>query len=437
MVNLISKPVGGVFGQLKVPGDKSISHRAVMLGAIARGQTTVKDALRGDDVRRTIAAFRTLGIEIDDASPSRLKINGAGLNGLRAPKIDLDCGNSGTAMRLLSGLLAAQPHRIRLTGDASLSTRPMLRVVEPLRAMGAEIATSAAGTPPLEIKTSSRLTPINWQSPVASAQVKSAILLAGLHCHGETTVTEPALTRNHTEIMLATFGCPVRSTDTQVSIAGGCELQGQQIQVPADISSAAFFIAAAVLTPASDLTLTDVGVNPTRIGLLDALKRMGADIQLHNLRQFGGEPVADLRVRHSQNLSGTSIDGDLIPKMIDEIPVFAVIAAHARGATQITDCEELRVKESDRIAAIAAGLGALGTKVEELPDGLVIEGGSMQSGIVESFGDHRIAMAFAVAGAAASGEVLIQDCDCIETSFPEFAQTARQCGMQIVEAVDA
>ncbi len=408
-----------------------------MLGAIARGQTTIKDALRGDDVLRTIAAFRALGVEIDDASPSLLQINGAGLNGLQAPEIDLDCGNSGTAMRLLSGLLAGQPHRIRLTGDESLSKRPMRRIVKPLQAMGADIETSADGTPPLEIRAGSRLKPIQWQSPVASAQVKSAILLAGLHCTGETTVTEPTPTRDHTEIMLASFGCPVKAACAQVSITGGVELQAQQIQVPADISSAAFFIAAAILLPESDLTLTDVGVNPTRIGLLDALRQMGADLQLRNLRQFGHEPVADIRIRYSENLSGTSIDGDLIPRMIDEIPIFAVIAAHAQGTTRMTECEELRVKESDRLAAIAAGLDALGTKVQEFPDGLAIEGGAMQSGIVDSFGDHRIAMAFAVAGAAASGEVLIRNCDCVETSFPEFARTARQCGMQVVEAVDA
>ena len=421
-------------GRLKVPGDKSISHRAVMLGAVAQGHSKVEGALMGDDVLNTIGAFRACGVDIR-GDETQLLIDGVGLRELNQPRSKIDCGNSGTAIRLLTGLFAGQPHLIRLVGDDSLSKRPMRRIVDPLDAMGARIELSENGTPPVVIRPSSKLQPIQWTLPVASAQVKSAVLLAGLYCDGETTVIEPEVTRDHTEIMLRSFGCPVRSENRRISLRGGAELHGQSLKVPSDISSAAFFIAAALLIPGSDLTLTEVGINPTRTGLIEVLQEMGGSVELVSHNDASHEPAAEVRVRYTGELSGVSVDPAIIPRMIDEIPILAVVAAFAKGRTVLSGCEELRVKESDRIFSVASGLKALGVCVEERHDGLAVEGGQVKGGMIDSFGDHRIAMSFAIAGAGSDAEVQIRNCDCVGTSFPGFTMLARECGMNIEESL--
>lgn len=419
-------------GRLRVPGDKSISHRSIMLGAIAEGETRISGFLEGADALATLAAFRRMGVRIQGPDRGEVRIQGAGLRGLQAPDAPLDVGNSGTSMRLLSGLLAGQAFPATLVGDASLTRRPMRRVTEPLALMGARIGTSAQGTAPLTIEPAECLTGIDYRMPVASAQVKSCLLLAGLYAQGETCVTEPAPTRDHTERMLTAFGYSVRRTARRVCLTGGGRLLGCRLQIPADISSAAFFLVGASIAPGSDLTLEGVGINPTRVGAINILRAMGADIELLDRRTAGGEPVADIRVRAAP-LKGIAIPVDQVPLAIDEFPAIFIAAACAGGATVLTGAEELRVKESDRIQVMADGLQTLGIRAEPLADGIRILGGQIGPGMVEAHGDHRIAMAFAIAGLRASGPIEIRDCANVETSFPGFAALAAGVGLPIRE----
>lgn len=416
-----SKPARGVRGEISVPGDKSISHRSIMFGAIANGVTTVRGVLRGEDNMATLNAFRLMGIDIADDGET-LRIEGKGLHGLSEPSDVIDCGNSGTSMRLIAGLLAGQRFFSVLTGDQYLRKRPMKRVVEPLSLMGASIAGRENGAKaPLAI-TGKALKGISYASPVSSAQVKSALLLAGLYAEGETVVTEPHLSRDHSERMLRYFGADVETSAGGVTIRGGRELKGGEIAVPGDISSAAFFIVAALIVPGSELLIKGVGVNPTRTGIIDILNSMGASIQLMDKREVSGEPVADILVKSSQ-LKGVDIAGDVVPRAIDEFPVISVAAAFAKGKTVIRDAHELRVKETDRIAAMAANLRAAGVEVTETEDGMEIGGVERLQGCsVESFGDHRIAMSMLVAGLAAKAPVTVNDTECIATSFPNFMQ---------------
>ncbi len=423
-----------ISGRIRVPGDKSISHRSIMLGAIAEGNTTITGFLEGEDSLATLQAFRDMGVVIEGPEQGEVKVYGVGLHGLSKPPGALYLGNSGTSMRLLSGLLSAQAFDVELTGDASLSGRPMQRVIDPLSRMGAEIL-SNGGKPPLIMKGNRQLKGISYEMPVASAQVKSCLLLAGLYARGETRVTEPAPTRDHTERMLSGFGydLTVRQLDNisrEVRLKAGGVLKGTRIDVPADISSAAFFLVAASITPGSDLILEHVGVNPTRIGVINILREMGAHIELQNERNVGGEPVADIRVRYAP-LKGIDIPEDQVPLAIDEFPVLFVAAACASGRTVLTGAEELRVKESDRIQTMADGLIALGVDARPTDDGMIINGGSIGSATVDSHGDHRIAMAFAVAALRASGKVQILDCANVATSFPNFVQLANGVGMNI------
>jgi 3-phosphoshikimate 1-carboxyvinyltransferase len=428
-------PGGTLRGTVLVPGDKSISHRAIMLGALADGETTVTGFLEGADSLATLAAFRAMGVRIEGPDAGRVHIHGVGLHGLATPTAPLDVGNAGTAMRLLCGLLAGQRFRSTLVGDASLSRRPMRRVTEPLARMGAEIDTTAAGTAPLAIHPVAHLAAIRYDMPVASAQVKSCLLLAGLYADGETCVTEPAVTRDHTERMLATFGCPVRRDGARVCVRGGSRLTAAPVEVPADISSAAFFLVGASIAEGADLTLPAVGVNPTRIGVLNILEAMGARLEIGNRRDCGAEPVADIRVQHAP-LRGIEIPADQVPLAIDEFPALFIAAACAEGETLLTGAAELRVKESDRIAVMAAGLTALGVETEVLPDGIRIQGrggGRLGGGSVDSHGDHRIAMAFAMAALRADAPVLVRDCANVDTSFPGFATLAAGAGLGIEE----
>lgn len=412
------KPATAVRGEISVPGDKSISHRSIMLGSIARGETTVRGFLRGEDNISTLNAFRAMGVEVEDDGEV-LRIAGRGLHGLNEPADILDCGNSGTSMRLMTGLLAGQRFFSVLTGDRYLRRRPMKRVIEPLGRMGARIFGRAGGDQaPLAIVGAS-LAGIDHTSKVASAQVKSALMLAGLYADGTTTVTEPHLSRDHSERMFRHFGADIETSGTAVKVRGGRELEGRDIVVPGDISSAAFFIVAALIVPGSELLIRGVGVNPTRTGILDILTGMGGDIELVDERELSGEPVADILVR-SSSLTGVEIGGDVIPRAIDEFPVISVAAACASGRTVLRDARELRVKETDRIAAMATNLRLAGVTVEETEDGMVIEGGRLTGCAVESFGDHRIAMAMLVAGLAAAGEITVADVACIQTSFPTF-----------------
>ncbi|HEY5633243.1 MAG TPA: 3-phosphoshikimate 1-carboxyvinyltransferase [Burkholderiaceae bacterium] len=431
-------PGGRLSGRLRVPGDKSISHRSIMLGAIADGTTEVSGFLEGADAISTMNVFRALGVRIDGPHAGRVTVHGVGIDGLAPAAGALDCGNAGTAMRLLMGLLAGQRFASTLVGDESLTRRPMRRVSEPLGAMGARIETTD-GTPPVRIEPAQRLHGIDFTMPVASAQVKSAVLLAALYAHGETSVTEPAPTRDHTERMLGGFGVALRRDGARVTIRGGQRLRATRIDVPADISSAAFFLVAASIAPGSDLVLEHVGMNPTRTGVIDILRAMGARIEVIGAREVGGEPVADLRVRSAQ-LRGIEVPPELVPLAIDEFPVLFVAAACARGRTVVTGAEELRVKESDRIAVMAEGLRALGVGARPTPDGMVIEGAQSEGavfggGVVDSHGDHRIAMAFAVAALRASDPILIRDVANVATSFPGFTGLARGAGIQ-VEQVD-
>jgi 3-phosphoshikimate 1-carboxyvinyltransferase len=426
----------GLRATLRIPGDKSISHRAVMLGAIARGTTEVNGFLEGADALSTMHAFRALGVSIEGPNKGHLRIAGVGLHGLQAASAPLDCGNAGTAMRLMMGLLAGQRFSSTLVGDASLSKRPMRRVAEPLGRMGAQVGTRD-GRPPIQISPGSGLHGIDFALPVASAQVKSAVLLAGLYAQGTTRVTEPSPTRDHTERMLGGFGVQVLLEGASRTVSGGQSLEACAIEVPGDISSAAFFLVAASIIPGSDLTLEHVGINPTRTGVIAILRRMGATIELLNPREAGGEPVADLRVR-AASLQGIEVPRELVALAIDEFPVLFVAACCARGTTVVRGAEELRVKESDRIAAMEAGLLACGATVKATPDGMIIQGDPEQrfAGVqIDSRGDHRIAMAFTVAAQRATAPVEILDTANVATSFPNFVALAQACGMQVVARV--
>jgi 3-phosphoshikimate 1-carboxyvinyltransferase len=419
-----------------VPGDKSVSHRALMLGSIAEGRTEVSGFLAGEDCLATLAAMRALGVEIQQPSPTEMSINGVGLHGLQAPAADLDLGNSGTAMRLMAGLLSGQPFDSVLTGDESLSSRPMSRIVEPLTMMGAAIESDCDGSPPLQVSGGVRLHGIHYDLPMASAQVKSAVLLAGLYADGTTSVTEPAVTRDHTERMLRSMGVTVTSVDRTIALSGGQQLQGCNVRVPADLSSAAFVMLAAVLAEDANILITNVGVNPTRTGVVDILQGMGADISLENPQLLGEEPVADIRVRSSR-LQGGSVDPALVSLAIDEFPVLFVAAASASGKTGFSGIGELRVKESDRIAAMSEGLRKLGIQVDESADGAVVHGGEFAGATVQSHGDHRIAMSLALAGTVAKGEVLVEDVAAVDTSFPGFCDCMASIGANIRPITDS
>lgn len=406
-------------GELAVPGDKSISHRAVMLGALAKGTTSVTNFLKGADCLSTISCFEKMGIEIEQL-PSEILIHGKGLHGLKAPETILDAGNSGTTTRLLSGILAGQAFCTTLTGDASIQKRPMTRIITPLSQMGGKIESiSGNGCAPLKI-TGHPLKPIHYLSPVSSAQVKSCVLLAGMYADGITKVTEPYLSRNHSELMLRSFGADVTSEGTTAAITGNPVLEGQKVVVPGDISSAAYFIAAGLLIPGSEILIKDVGINPTRDGILKVCADMGADIQLLNKREYGKEPVADILVKHSE-LKATVIEGALIPTLIDELPMLAVMAAFAQGTTVIRDAQELKVKESNRLDIIVQHLSAMGADIIPTEDGMEIHGGKpLKGAVLDSYMDHRIAMSFAVAGMAADGETEILNASCVDISYPEF-----------------
>lgn len=423
-------PGGKLSGRIRVPGDKSISHRSIMFGSLAEGVTEVTGFLEGDDALATLQAFRDMGVSIEGPDNGRVVIHGVGMRGLNKPAKALDMGNSGTSIRLLSGLLAGQQFDVTLVGDSSLAKRPMRRVTNPLAEMGAVVESNEAGTPPLHIKGGSALKGIDYKMPMASAQVKSCVLLAGIYAEGETCVTEPAPTRDHTERMLQAFGYEVTREGSRACLSGGGKLTAANIEVPADISSAAFFMVGASISPGSDIVLEHVGINPTRIGVINILKAMGGDITLHNERHIGGEPVADIQVRYAP-LKGIDIPLDQVPLAIDEFPVLFVAAACAEGTTVLSGAEELRVKESDRIQVMADGLQALGVDAQPTPDGMVIHGGKIGAGSVESHEDHRISMSFAMAALRASGEIVINDCANVNTSFPGFVRLAASSGVRI------
>lgn len=420
---------GQLTGSFRVAGDKSISHRSIMLGSLAEGITKISGFLEGEDALATLAVFRAMGVKIDGPIDGKVTVHGVGMHGLSAPENDLYVGNSGTSIRLLSGLLAGQSFDVTMSGDKSLSGRPMRRVTDPLALMGAQID-SADGKPPLTIHGVNKLTAISYVLPMASAQVKSCLLLAGMYAEGETNVTEPAPTRDHTERMLQGMGYPVNVQGNRISIKGGGKLTATNIDVPGDISSATFFMVGAAIAPGSDITLQHVGINPTRIGVINILREMGADISLSNEAVTGGEPVADIRVRYTP-LKGINIAQDQVPLAIDEFPALFIAAACADGRTVLTGAEELRVKESDRIQVMADGLQTLGIDAQPTPDGMVIEGGVIGSGEVDSHGDHRIAMSFAMAALQAGGAIQINDCANVATSFPNFVELATNCGLQI------
>ncbi len=425
------EPGGSLSGSLRVPGDKSISHRAIILGAIADGVTRVSGFLEGEDALNTLAAFREMGVTIVGPDAGEVSIYGVGKEGLKAPRTTLNMGNSGTAMRLLAGLLTAQDFDSELSGDESLNKRPMSRIAEPLRQMGACIDTAAKGRPPLRIGGAS-LKGIDYVMPVASAQVKSCLLLAGLYANGRTRVFEPAPCRDHTERMLRGFGCEVTAAGGHIEVSGGQRLTAATIEVPADISSAAFFMVAAAISPQSSLQLRHVGVNPTRIGIINLLRAMGASIELSNEREVGGEAVADVQVSH-RPLHGIEIPAEQIPLAIDEFPALFIAAACARGETVLRGAAELRVKESDRIEAMASGLAILGVETEMYDDGIRIVGGELGGGTIDSRGDHRIAMAFSIAALRASAAITIRRCANVATSFPGFVTLAAGAGLRIRE----
>jgi 3-phosphoshikimate 1-carboxyvinyltransferase len=430
-----AQPGGSLQGKVRVPGDKSISHRSIMLGSLAEGITEVTGFLEGEDSLATLQAFRDMGVQIEGPDAGRVVIHGVGLHGLQPPAKALYLGNSGTSMRLLAGLLSGQKFCVHLTGDSSLSGRPMRRVTEPLALMGAVIGTTETGTAPLHIGGDQALRGIEFNMPVASAQVKSCLLLAGLYAKGRTCVTEPAPTRDHTERMLAGFGYAVERTfrennGSTVCVQGGGKLTATNVEVPADISSAAFFLVGASIAEGSDLLLQHVGINPTRIGVINILRQMGADLELSNEREVGGEPVADIRVR-SAKLKGIRIPEDQVPLAIDEFPVLFVAAACAEGETVLTGAHELRVKESDRIQVMADGLQALGVDAKPTEDGMIIRGGPIGGSRVNSHGDHRIAMSFTMAALRATGPIVIDDCANVNTSFPGFVELAREAGVRI------
>jgi 3-phosphoshikimate 1-carboxyvinyltransferase len=425
------RPARSVRGTLRVPGDKSISHRALMLGGIAAGRTDISGFLASEDCLATLSALRALGVEIERPSATEVSVQGAGRRGLRAADGALDMGNAGTAMRLFMGLLAGQGFDSTLIGDASLMRRPMERVAQPLRAMGARIETQQ-GRPPVRIEAVPNLVAIDYTLPVASAQVKSALLLAALSAHGRSSITEPAPTRDHTERMLRDFGVPVSREGACVSLTGGARLSGCRVAVPGDFSSAAFFIVAGCLAAPDGLTVRGVGINPTRTGLLELLELMGADIEIEPLGGEGAEPIADITVRASA-LAGIRVPERLVPLAIDEFPVFFIAAAAAHGESLVTGAGELRVKESDRLAVMAEGLRRLGIECELLADGLRVVGGAMTGGRIDSHGDHRIAMAFAIASLVAREPIEIDDVANVATSFPGFAELAQRAGLALSE----
>jgi len=429
-INYVVNPGGSCNGAIRVPGDKSISHRAVMLGSLADGETHVSGLLEGKDVLATLDAFRAMGVKATGPKNGELTITGVGLNGLQPPAAPLDTGNSGTAMRLMAGILAGQKFDSELIGDPSLNKRPMNRIALPLREMGASIDTREQGRPPLKIRGGADLKGFRYQMPVASAQVKSALLLAGMYASGETAVIEPAPTRDHTERMLQGFGYKVVKEGAEARLQGGGKLTACNIDVPADISSAAFFMVGASIAPGSDLLLQHVGMNPTRIGVLHILQDMGGNITIENENVVGGEPVADLRIR-TASLRGIHIPQDQVPLAIDEFPVLFIAAACAAGTTVLTGARELRVKESDRIAVMAKGLQRLGVVVQETTDGIIIEGGGINGGEVDSHDDHRVAMAFSIAGLRAKGPITVRSCRNVNTSFPDFVALAQQTGLVI------
>jgi 3-phosphoshikimate 1-carboxyvinyltransferase len=416
-------------GGVRVPGDKSVSHRALMLGALAEGTSHIRGFLEGEDTRATAAVLQQLGVRIDAPADGERVVHGVGLHGLRGTTQLLDCGNAGTGMRLLAGLLAGQAFDSTLVGDESLSRRPMRRVTDPLALMGAKIDTQD-GLPPLQVRGGQALKGIAYTLPVASAQVKSALLLAGLYAQGDTEVIEPHPTRDYTERMLAAFGWPIDFQPGRARLSGGHTLRATDVDVPADFSSAAFFLVAGSIVPGAELRLSSVGLNPRRTGLLQALRLMGADIRVENERESGGEPVGDLVVRHAP-LHGIELPEALVPDMIDEFPALFVAATAAKGKTVVRGAAELRVKESDRLATMAAGLRTLGATIDEVPDGATIEGGPLGGGTIDSHGDHRIAMSFAVGGLIANGPVRINDCDNVATSFPGFLELANGCGFDL------
>ncbi|MAH72902.1 MAG: bifunctional prephenate dehydrogenase/3-phosphoshikimate 1-carboxyvinyltransferase [Cellvibrionales bacterium TMED49] len=430
-IKYVIKPGGHCRAELRIPGDKSISHRSLMFGALAEGLTSVTGFLEGEDTLATLQAFRDMGVVVEGPSEGRLLIHGVGLNGLRKPTKPLYLGNSGTSMRLLSGLLVGQDFDVEMVGDISLSRRPMNRIAIPLKRMGAIIETLDGGLPPVKIRGGRKLNSIEYQMPIASAQVKSSILFASLYVNGESSISEPAPTRDHTERMLKGFGCDVRTGNSEIIIRGGTHFMGKCVEIPSDISSAAFFMVAAAITPGSSVLLKNIGVNPTRVGVVNILRMMGADIEFSHTYNQGEEPVADIQVKYSP-LVGIDIPKGQVALAIDEFPVIFVAAACASGATRLSGATELRVKESDRIKAMSDGLTLLGIEVIPAADGLTVIGGVIGGGEVDSLGDHRIAMAFSIAALRATSEICILNCNNVATSFPTFVQLARQVGLDVV-----
>lgn len=428
-MHLLSLPSSIYPTSFKVPGDKSISHRALMLGGIADGEVHLSGFLPGGDNHATLAVMRQLGVTVIEHDDTTLTIQGRGLAGLAAPEADLDCGNAGTGMRLLAGLLAGQPFNSTLIGDRYLQKRPMTRIVEPLSLMGAHISSQAGGVAPLHVQGGHPLTGLDYTLPMASAQVKSSLLLAGLYATGDMVIHAPGICRDHTERMLQTMGCLCELGNT-VRMPCGQQPQATHIYIPGDISSAAFFMVLAAIQPHGQLTIQGVGINPTRLGVINILKAMGAKIEILNHRDLGAEPIADITIAASQ-LVGIEIDPAQVPLAIDELPVLMVAAACASGTTVLSGAQELRVKESDRITAMADGLRALGITVKTFEDGMAVTGGQLQSGEVSSAGDHRIAMAFAIAGSIATGPVRVLDTDHVQTSFPGFVETCQMLGLQV------
>lgn len=427
---LQSHPVTALSGSIRVPGDKSISHRALMLAALADGDSEIDGFLHSDDCLATANALRILGVSIEFVEQDRVLVRGAGRRGFDAADVELDLGNSGTSIRLLSGLLVARPFASTLTGDRSLNMRPMKRITAPLRMMGADIKASPDGTPPLVIKPCQGLQGISYTMPISSAQVKSCLLLAGLYARGWTTLTEPMQSRDHTERMLRAFSYPVSCEQNRVSIEGGAELTATRIEVPGDISSAMFFIVAACIIKGSRLTIENVGVNPTRIGAIDILRSMGAAIEIKHVREVNGEPISDIEVE-ARDLHGVNITPEQVPAAIDEFPILFIAAACAKGRTCLRGAKELRVKESDRINTMTDGLMRCGVRAEIFVDGLVIEGGRLSGGVVDAVDDHRVAMAFSVAGSIADSPVTVKNCAGITSSFPNFNECANRAGMHI------
>ena len=424
----LSPATGALQGRVRVPGDKSISHRALILASLAAGTSECRGFLDSADTRATMGAFRQMGVDVT-LEGDCLGVDGVGLHGLSAPAGTLDLGNSGTSARLLLGVLAGQRFSSTLSGDESLARRPMRRVADPLNAMNAEVRTTPEGTLPARVTGNRRLRGIDYELPVASAQLKSALLLAGLYAQGKTVITEPAPTRDHTERLLAHFGCPVTRSGRRITLEGN-SLRAGWLRIPGDISSAAFFLVAGSIVPGSDLVIEGVGINPTRRAVIEILNLMGGNVSVSNVVEGSGEPVADLRVKY-RPLHGIPIPGDLVPIAIDEFPAIMAAACHARGETVLEGAAELRVKESDRIQALADGLETMGIAVETRPDGMRVRGGRPAGGVAQSRGDHRIAMAFSVAGLAAAGPVTVQDCKNVDTSFPGFIHCARQLGWEI------